>query len=409
MFVNYFADDERTSPINLAIARAILGIWLIWKTVMYDWRLFVEVPFHQTPEFAWAVPPVAPGLILTVEKWILIGLLIGFVLGYRIQFTAGVSAFLLAHLGTVRATQLTSGETESLFIGVYFLIFFALFSETDVLSVDSLRRTKHESLDTLRSRLESGAASYRMPALKWSLVVIALIYFGSGFDKIFHSGILNPTLEFATSENIARITTSYRSDGPLQFVTENSILMRMGGIGTLVLELGFLIAVLVGITITPVIVGLFGFTVSNVLLLGIHFVDVYVILLLFAAWDLGYERIVRVRQIDVVFDERCQFCMRSLVPFAILDINNTVTFLPQSEAPDRYSQRNDVDFERAMYVFHNGNSYEGYYAFRELLRQYRCFFPVVWFMGLSFVEDFGNRIYRYVAENRGTKFTCRVE
>lgn len=401
MFINYVSDPERDSTINIAAARGILGFWLVWKTAMYDWPLFLAVPVYQTPEFAWAVPPVAPGLLLTVEKWLLIGLLVGFVVGYRIRFTAGASAFLLAHLGTVRATQIGSGETEALFIGVYVLILFGLFPESNVLSVDFLRRTKHESLATLRRRLGPDGTSHRMPALKWSLVVIALIYFGAGFEKVFHDGITNPSLGFATAENLARIVTTYRPDGPLNFVAEYPLLMRAGGIGTLVLELGFLVAVLAKLSITPMILGVLAFTASNRLLLGIHFVDVYFLLLLFAAWDVGYKRLIRDREIAVVFDEQCRGCMRALVPFALLDVSDTIDFHPRTEAPDRYAQRTDADVSGGVCVFRDGDRYEGYDAVRELFDQYRCFVPIVWVMRLPFVEDVGTRVHRYLAQDHG--------
>lgn len=401
MFVNYAADSERDSPVNLATARGILGLWLVWKTAMYDWPLFLSVPYYQTPEFAWAVPPVAPGLILTVEKWLLIGLLVGFVVGYRVRFTAAVSAFLLAHLGTVRATQVGSGETESLFIGVYLLVLFGLFHESNVLTVDFLRRTKRESLETLRRHLESDTASQRMPALKWGLVVIALIYFGAGFDKVFHDGILNPSLGFATAENLARIVTTYRPDGPLKFLAEYPLLMRTGGIGTLVLELGFLVAVLAKLSVTPIILGLVSFTAANRVLLGIHFVDVYFILLLFAAWDVGFERLVRDREMTVVFDDRCRACMRALIPFAILDVSDAIDFRPRTEVPDRHTQRTGVDSSRGVLVFRDGDRYEGYEAVRRLLDQYRFFAPLVWITGLPFVERFVARAYRRVAQDHG--------
>ncbi|MFC7028201.1 hypothetical protein ACFQH8_13515 [Halomicroarcula sp. GCM10025710] len=183
MFVNYFADSERSSPVNLAVGRTILTVWLVWKTAMYDWNEFFEVPFYLTPEFTWAVPPVAPGLFMTAEKWVLIGLLVLFAVGYRVRFTGGVSALVLAHFGAVREIQNNSGETQALFLGVYFLLFYSLFSETHVLSADGLRQTKDWSVDSLRSFIVSGRDSYQLPALKWSLLVIAMIYFGSGFNS----------------------------------------------------------------------------------------------------------------------------------------------------------------------------------------------------------------------------------
>lgn len=397
MFVNYFSDHERSSPINLAAARAVLGGWLIWKTIMYDWRLFLEVPVYLTPEFAWAVPPTTPALLLTIEKWILIGLLAAFVLGYRIRLTALVSALLVGHLGTIRATQITSGETEALFIGVYFLIFFALFADSEGLSIDQLRAARRDSAERLRSRLQSGGKSYEMSALKWSLVVIALIYFGSGFDKIFHAGLTNPTLEFATADNLARIITLRSPDHPFGFLLEYSILVRAGAVGTLVIELGFLIAVLVGTTITPVILAFVAFTVSNVFWIGIHFVDVYFIVAVFAAWDAGCARVVSDREIDVVFDGQSRACMRGLLPFALVDVNDSMRFLSRSEARDRLQDWDDVDAARTLTVIDDGAVFEGYDAVQELLRQLRVFFPVVWLMNRPSIERATTTAYRRFA------------
>ena len=126
----------------------------------------------------------------------------------------------------------------------------------------------------------------------------------------------------------------------------------------------------------------------------------------FAAFDRGYARLARDRELDLVFDQHCQFCVRSLYPFKLLDIAGTVTFYPQSDAPAAYEGRAAVEFSRAMYVFDDDDAYEGYDAFRELLRQNRLFDPLVWSMGLPPVRAAGHRLYRYVAANRGRQFSC---
>ncbi|MFC7020864.1 MULTISPECIES: thiol-disulfide oxidoreductase DCC family protein [Haloarcula] len=415
MFVNYFADEERSSPVNLAVGRTILTVWLVWKTAMYDWNEFFEVPFFLTPEFTWAVPPVAPGLFMTVEKWVLIGLLVLFAVGYRIRLTGGLSALLLAHFGTVREIQNNSGESQALFLGVYFLVFYSLFSGTHALSVDGLRRTRDWSVDSLRSFIVSGRDSYQLPALKWSLLVIAMIYFGSGVNKLFPNGPFGGFhAGYLGSVTLSRIIVVrdafYQWHVPIgPALVEYPALITAGSIGTLVVEMGLLVAVLLGVTVTPFIIGLLGFQTGVLVLLGIFFVDTYPLLLTFFAWDRVYERVVSDRDLDVVFDGQCYFCMRSLYLFKMLDVNGTVRFIPQAEAPDAYRQRGDVDFQSAMYAFDGTTAYAGYDAFRELLRQFRVFFPLVYLMGLAPVARVGTRVYRYVAANRGTQFSCQVE
>lgn len=409
MFVNYFRDDKRESPINLAAARFVLGGWLIWKTIWYDWSEFVSVPYRAAvrPGYEWAIPVGSPWL-LSVEKWVLIGTLLLFVFGYRIRFTGALSVLLAFHLGTVRYTLVTSGETESIFIGTMMILFFALYAEYDRFSVDELRRTEGEPLDALADRLETSPGRlYQMPQLRFSLLVLAIIYFGSGIDKILANGGFG----FASAENLARIITLYSPVVPeIESLFLNyPVLSAAAGWGTLVLETGFLLAVLGGMSITPFAFGLIGFTFTNLAVLGIFFVDALAFIAIFASFDRFLSKVALDREIDLVFDSHCRFCMRVLLPFKLLDTNGTVRFYSQYSAPRRYKGREGVDFERAMFVFHDGDAYEGYHAFRELLRQYRIFSPVVWMMWRPVIRSIGETAYRYVAKNRGRYFTCGIE
>lgn len=45
MFVNYFRNPTRTSAVNLVAARVVLGTYVIWKTMWYDWELFMKTCF----------------------------------------------------------------------------------------------------------------------------------------------------------------------------------------------------------------------------------------------------------------------------------------------------------------------------------------------------------------------------
>jgi predicted DCC family thiol-disulfide oxidoreductase YuxK len=408
MFVNYFDDDQRSSPINLAAARLLIGVWVVWKTVWYDWSRHVDVPYRATAgaSYEWAIPVTAPW-VLTIEKWALLGLIVLFVVGYRIRVTGLASAVLLAHLGAVRETLINSGETGSLFLGSFILLFLTLYADDDVLSVDGVRRTADRSVESLVTRLKSTADhQYRMPGLKYALLTIAILFFSTGLSKVVSGG----GLEFVASDNLSRLVLVRSYVYPWldvqQLVVDYPALGVLGGIGTLVLEMGFLVAVLFGVGFVPAVLGLVVFTLSNVLLLGIFFVDNLFFFALFVAFDRGYARLALDRELDLVFDEHCRFCARSLYPFKLLDVDGTVTFYSQYDVPEEYSERADVDLSRAMYVFDGDDAYEGYDAFRELLRQNRTFTPVVWTMGLPVVRSVGQRVYQYVADNRDRHFTC---
>jgi predicted DCC family thiol-disulfide oxidoreductase YuxK len=409
-FVNYFADKARDTPINDTAARFVLGAYLIWKMSWYDWHEVLEAPFVGTEEYAFLIPPTAD--VLVFEKYLLVVTLLAFMIGYRVRLAAFLSAVLVGHLAGIRFAYNTSGGVTALFIALHFIVFFGIFAHRQAGTVDAWRRTADESLDTLVSRLKaSSRGTFSMDALKWSLVALAIVYFGSGWTKLFPGF----RLEWAAPWNLSRIIRVHThvheqlylpwfSDLMLQYPS----LVGLSAAMTLVLEIGFLVAVLAGVTLTPVVLGLFGMHAVVLLSLGIFFGDVYPFLLMFLSWDRLYGRVVRDRELDLVFDERCFFCARSLLPFKRLDVNETVTFYSQSDVPARYRSREDVDFEEAMYVFDGEHAYEGYFAFRKLLSQFRIFAPFTWLMRRGPVEAVGTKVYERVAANRSRYFTCSV-
>lgn len=416
-FVNYVRRPTRETPINAAAARFVLGGYLIWKTVWYDWNEVLETPFLPYQNYSLLIPESAT--LLIVEKYLLVVTLFAFILGYRLRLSAFVSALLVGHLGVVRYVYNTSGGVTSLFIASYFLVFFGLYHHRSELSLDGVRRTRNEQLSALVTRLKSSArGTYRMDTLRWNLLIFAVIYFGSGFDKLLQSG---PA--WIGSENLSRIIVVQSFLYEQTFVIGSSEVATPFGvwmvqypelvwastIGTLVVELGLLPAALLGVSITPLVVGLYGMTTVIWLTMGILFGDVYFFVAMFFTWDVVYERVVRDRELDLVFDERCFFCARSLYLFKLLDVNDTVSFYTQSDAPARYRNRDGVDFEDAMYVFDDGTAHRGYGAFRRLLDQFRVFTVVVWLMRRSPVEQAGERVYRYVADNRSRYFVCGVD
>ena len=100
MFVNYVARPVRAAGFNVACARFLLGSYLVWKTLSYDWAALAAWPvyplFH--PEYALLAPAVVRQFAW-LEQWVLVAALAAFAVGYRIALSGVVSAALLAHLG----------------------------------------------------------------------------------------------------------------------------------------------------------------------------------------------------------------------------------------------------------------------------------------------------------------------
>lgn len=414
VYVNYVASPVRDSPVNLAMARVVVAFYVIWKTIWIDWGVYLQVPFVALEEYEFLVPYAFPQL-LVVEKYLLVVSVCLFAVGYRIRATAALSALLLGHLGLLRFAMNGFGGGSAVFIPVYFLVFFALFAPQDELSVDGVRRTGRQSVESVVSRLkESRPRRFRADPLKYSLLVLGVIYFGSAFDKLFPN-LQKFQPEWLMPYNLSRIVTIFHTTRDQLFpftheVVNYPLLIFFFAVSTLVLEGGLLVAILSKRSVTPFFVGLTGFKLSSIVLLGIFFGDAVVFFMLFLAWDAAYRYLASDRAVDVVFDERCYFCARSLYPFELLDVNDTMTFYSQSDLPARYQDRPDVDYSSAMYVFDaDGTSYRGYWAFRELLRQLAVFAPIVWLMGTRPVAAVGERVYEYVAANRSRHFVCSVD
>lgn len=409
VFVNYFRSPTRSTPLNLALARIVLGGYLIWKTIWYDWPLRLTVPFEGVSRYAWAVPNGYPELLI-MEKWLLIATLLVFMTGYRLGISSFVSGLLLAHLGTVRFVVNTSGGTTALFFASIVVLLFGLYRDEDLLSIDGFRRTRKIPLADLVDRLKSDEGrTYRMSALKWGLALLAIVYFGGGMAKVFEAGV-----RWTNPENLSRIILIWHHfyDIPLDFgavIVEFPLLVAAAAWGTLALELGFLVAMLIGITITPFMLGILGMQAAIAVLIGPFFFDVFLLFSLFLAWDAAQHRLATTRSLDVVFDEHCFLCARSLYPLKFLDIRGTVSFRTPSDVPEEYLLRDEIDFDRSMYAFCDDGIYEGYDAFRALFRQFPVTMPVAWFMQLPIVKPIGKRIYRHVAENRSRYFACRVD
>jgi predicted DCC family thiol-disulfide oxidoreductase YuxK len=413
MIVNYVRDATRDSPVNIAVARVVLAGYLVWKTLPYDWLLVAQAPFAGFATYRFAIPPWPE--LLVVEKWLLMALLCCFAVGYRIRVTALGAALIVGHFGMVRFVLNTSGGATALFFSAWYLLFFALYAgdETDGLSVDAVRRTGTQSLDELRAVLkdDGGERTYTMAPLRWSLLAFAIIYFGSGVSKLYTAG-----LAWFAPSNLSQNLYFFNVVGthPLGIgatLVEYPLLVSALAVGTVVLEVGLLLVILLGLPVWPVVLGLLGMHTGVALLMGIVFFDVVPMFALFVAWDRLYARAVRTDRLDVVYDEFCYFCSRSLYPFKLLDVNGTVRFHSQSDLPRQYRERDGrdgIDFDRAMYAFRDGVAYEGYDAFRQLLRQFTVFAPLAWVMGRAPIRAVGERIYRHVAANWSQYFVCRV-
>lgn len=409
MFVNYFRRAQRDSPLNLVVARVLIGGYVIWKTVWYDWRLFVRTPFTLAGEPYTALTPPMASLILPIEKWALIGTMVLFIFGYRLLVSSYVGALLLGHLGAIRYTLDPSGATTALFIAVWFLVLFGLFHEQSSTTAepfdDGLQSTpvadRFPKTDNER---------FPMQPLRWSLLSVALLYFGAGFLK----AVKGPLYEWATVENLSRTiimmnATNDVVSGIGPHIVEYPLLVLAAAVGTVVIELGFLIAVLLGVSIAPFVAGIFAMQLIIGFAMGPFFFDIYPLLLVFFAWDDVVRALERERRLTVVYDERCSICARSLVLFKLLDVRGSIDFSTRDEARTPNPEQESVGSGFTIGAFSDGVEHRDYFAVRELLNQFRFFSWLVWVMGLGPLAAVGERLWEAVDSKHDRRVTRDFE
>lgn len=287
IFINYVACPSRPSSINRSCARVLVGCYAIWKILSYsidslqDWPPFL-FRAHTHGAFLisenWLV-------LLPVEKWTAVALLCLFVTGWGVRWTALASAILIGHMIALHYVVTNSGST--FLPAVYILVLFAIYEDADDFSPPSRRSPGS-------ARAEDEPVPYNMAVLKWSLLTIALLYFFTGYSKIAAAG-----LDWAEPGNLTRMIHAeaimYLDHIPPVgwVIMQDPWLARLSSWGTLVLECGLLPAVVAGLPITPIVLGLLVMHTVIALAMRIFFFDQYVLFLLFVPWDRLWARAVK--------------------------------------------------------------------------------------------------------------------
>lgn len=112
--------------------------------------------------------------------------------------------------------------------------------------------------------------------------------------------------------------------------------------------------------------------------------------------------------VEVIYDGRCGFCIRSLRIVRAFDLFGTLRF-HDSHRPKtlaHFPALREAKTDEAMYALAEGEPlYEGFFAFRRLIwinALTWILIPLFYFPGAAFL---GSRIYSWVARNR-TRFGC---
>jgi hypothetical protein len=283
VLINYWRSDRRDSTRNLVVARVGLAGYAIWKLLSYDFVVLRGWPralFSAHPLGGLRVPPESLGA-LPLEVAVAIAALLAFACGRWLRLTSFLAALLIAHLVGLHYVVTNSGTT--FLPAVYILLLWGLFADQDG--------------PGLAARSDPDGGLVRLSALRWALLAFAATYFFTGTSKLVKVG-----LDWAAPEHLALIlhreAVMHLAGLPwlASLLIEHPVLAGASAGLTLLLECGFLPAILLGLPVLPFAIGLLGMHTMIVATMGIFFFDQYLLFSLFVPWD----RLWRTRSIDAI-------------------------------------------------------------------------------------------------------------
>ncbi|AUV83103.1 hypothetical protein C2R22_16820 [Salinigranum rubrum] len=254
--VNYVRHPTRASSFNLTVARFLLGGYLVWTLLSFPW--------------------------VVVSAW---------PIRHRSTHWTAVEPLLVAHLGLVLFSLSPNGGVKSLFVASVLLVGFGLYAGERARPgpVDRRARFGHAAGD------DDGLSSLEptpvpMHALRFALVVVAILYFGAGVDKAVHGPLLAWVAPRSLGSYLLLADVAFRPAHPLTaplraLLLGAPLVLAAIAVATIALELGLLVADVGRLPVWPFVFGLFGMHVGIVVVMGPFFLDQPVFLSLFVAWD----------------------------------------------------------------------------------------------------------------------------
>lgn len=370
-FQNYFANPDRSTPINLAVARILLGVYSIWTVVWIDPEILQLYRPEIITDHGW-YGSLVPHEIIIQYIWmvqiIVVIMLVAFCVGYRIGATAFISTVLMSYLGIIIWTAASPAAIQTA-VSVYFLILFGIFRSDDKLSLDGFRETKQYCDNSLNKALTNDNPNYSMDGLKWGLVLIGLFYFRDAIYKLYPRGewVYNPEthIQAYVLTNIVR-----RAEIPplAEYIITYDSITYIFAAGTIILQLGFLIAILSGKPVHLFFFGLIGLHFGIAFTLNITYVYHYMaVFLLFFTYDKYIGMVSWRREITVVYNNESHIVKRVLLMLKHLDINGMLTF--KNHRNRENDLQNDEGFSKLIMVKLDDKTSNDYEGIKLLLRQ----------------------------------------
>ncbi len=375
MFSNYFKNDTRPTPLNLLVARILLGLFGIILVLQIDPSIYTLLDFDHIGSQIW-YGGLFPHENILNYIWLIqlvtVLLLFGFILGIRTKVTAILSAIFISYLGTLLWTFMMSPNAVQYAIVVNFLLLFAVFGLDDVLRYDELSRSKEHIFERL-----DNTDPYYMGPLKWGLFLLGIMYFQE-IAKILPDGswLINydESIQRAVIANIlwrAEITPM------ADFILFYDSIAILAAVGTIVLQVGFIFAIVFGYPVKWFFVGLLGLHWGIALTMNITYVYYYMVLFtLFLSYDSLLSNFSWQKEMYIYYRPKTTNYLRLLLLFKCLDVQKVLYFRRISDGRDK--SRINLSGDEVVVLSYDGSEYPDREAVKRILNEHLLLKPIAY-------------------------------
>ena len=116
--------------------------------------------------------------------------------------------------------------------------------------------------------------------------------------------------------------------------------------------------------------------------------------------------------LDIIYDGRCGFCVRSLKVCRALDVRRALRYHDanaRQQIAARFPELGGADFDNAMFAVAPDRSVtRGFFAFRRILWESPLMWPLIPLFYVPGAGVIGPRVYAWVARNRH-RFGCESD
>ena len=248
--------------------------------------------------------------------------------------------------------------------------------------------------------------NYKRKQLNWPIFMLFLLvgafYSLAGLNKIIDVGFgfpfsldLEKWNEYATEKSMFLTSRNYKPLITSSTLFMNKIFSDFSGLINIITELGFISILWLPryrfIIITSMI--FMHITVFNTH--AINFLGSSFILLLCFDWN------ILIRELNLIYDDNCGFCKKSLKKVKKFDLFNRINLIP-SYATEKYPnemKKTRLDLEMGA-VDENNEIFYGADAFEQVFSRVPLFWPIAILMKIPGVIYLARLCYKTIAKNR---------